>query len=144
MPASGIQTTTVETLNDLGITAGADGTLSVNSTTLDNALTNNATDVQNFFEGASLNGFAAQMSSALNAFTSAADGAFSVDLSSISASNTALTSQINDFETGYIASQQLSLTAMYSAAEIALQQLPQEMAQINAELGNGPSSGSNG
>jgi len=144
LPASGIQTTTVETLNDLGITAGADGTLSVNSTTLDNALTNNATDVQNFFEGASLNGFAAQMSSALNAFTSAADGAFSVDLSSISASNTALTSQINDFETGYIASQQLSLTAMYSAAEIALQQLPQEMAQINAELGNGPSSGSNG
>jgi len=144
LPASGIQTTTVETLNDLGITAGADGTLSVNSTTLDNALTNNATDVQNFFEGASLNGFADQMSSALNTFTSPADGAFTVDLSSINASNSALTSQINDFETGYIASQQKSLTAMYSAAEIALQQLPQEMAQINAELGNGSSSGSKG
>jgi len=32
------------------------------------------------------------------------------------------------------------LTAMYSAAEVALQQLPTEMAQIQAELGNSPSS----
>jgi len=144
LPASGVQTTTVETLNDLGISAGADGTLSVNTTTLDNALTNNAGDVQNFFEGASLNGFAAQMNTALNTFTSPANGAFTVDLSSITASNTALTSEINNFETGYIASQQTSLTAMYSAAEIALQQLPQEMAQINAELGNSPSSNGNG
>jgi flagellar hook-associated protein 2 len=140
-PATGT-TTTVSTLNDLGITAGTDGTLSINSTTLDNALTNNASDVQNFFEGASLNGFAAQMNTALNTFTSPANGAFTVDLSSISASSTAITSQISDFETGYIASQQTSLTAMYSAAEIALQQLPQEMAQINAELGN-TTSGSN-
>jgi cell division protein FtsB len=84
------------------------------------------------------------MYAALNAFTSPANGAFQVDLSSISSSNTALTKEINDFETGYIASQQLSLTAEYSAAEIALQQLPQEMQQLNSELGfnsNGSSSG---
>jgi flagellar hook-associated protein 2 len=35
-----------------------DGTLSVDSATLNSALTNNATDVQNFFEGTALNGFA--------------------------------------------------------------------------------------
>jgi len=141
-PATG--TTTVSTLSDLGITVGNDGTLTVNSATLNSALVNNPTDVQNFFEGATLNGFANSMYAALNAFTSPANGAFQVDLSSISSSNTALTKEINDFETGYIASQQLSLTAEYSAAEIALQQLPQEMQQLNSELGfnsNGSSSG---
>ena len=133
-------TTTVSSLNDLGITMGTDGTLSVDSTTLDNALTNNPADVQNFFEGASLNGFANSMNNALNTYTDSADGAFTVDLSGISATNADLTSQINNFETSYIAAQQTSLTAMYSAAEIALQQLPTEMAQINAELGNSPTS----
>jgi flagellar hook-associated protein 2 len=136
-PASG--TTTVSTLNDLGISAGADGILTVDSTALDNALTNDPTDVQNFFEGASLNGFANSMNSSLTNFTDPSDGAFTVDLSSISSTSADLTAQISDFETNYIANQQTVLTAMYSAAEIALQQLPTEMAQIQAELGNSPS-----
>jgi flagellar hook-associated protein 2 len=132
-PAKG--TTTVSTLSDLGITVGDDGTLSVDSTTLNNALTNNPTDVQNFFEGAALNGFANSFYNSLNTFTSPAQGAFKVDLSGISSSSASLTSQINDFESGYIASQQTSLTADFSAAEIALQQLPEETQQLNAELG---------
>jgi flagellar hook-associated protein 2 len=141
-PAGG--STTVSTLSDLGLSVGNDGTLTVDSATLDNAITNNAADVQSFFEGASLNGFANSMYTALNNFTSPANGAFKVDLSSISSSSAALTSEINDYETGYIASQQTALTAEFSAAEIALQTLPEEMAQLNAELGfnsNGSSSG---
>jgi flagellar hook-associated protein 2 len=125
----------VATLSDLGVTVGNDGTLSVDTATLNGALTNNASAVQNFFEGASLNGFANSMYSALNSFTSPANGAFKVDLSSNAATYASLTSQINDFETGYIASQQKILTAEFSQAEIALQQLPQQMAQLNAELG---------
>jgi flagellar hook-associated protein 2 len=139
-PATG--TTTVPTLASLGITIATDGTLSVDSTTLNNALVNNPTDVQNFFQGASLNGFASSLSTALNSFTEPANGAFTVDLSSISSSNTDLANETSAFETNYIANQQTTLTAMYSQAEIALQQLPTQMAQINAELGNSPS-GSN-
>jgi flagellar hook-associated protein 2 len=137
-PATGT-TTTVSSLSDLGITLNTDGTLSVDSSTLDNALVNDPSDVQNFFEGTSLNGFANSMNSALNTFTAPADGAFAVDLSSIAAANTNLTSQINNFETSYIANQQTVLTAEYSSAEVALQQLPTEMAQIQAELGVTPS-----
>jgi flagellar hook-associated protein 2 len=133
-PATG--TTTVASLSDLGITMNHDGTLAVDSATLNNALTANPTDVQNFFEGASLNGFANSMTNALNSFTDPANGAFTVDLNGFSASNTNLTSQISDLETNYIANQQTVLTAEFSKAEIALQQLPQEMAQIQAELGN--------
>jgi flagellar hook-associated protein 2 len=133
-PATG--TTTVTMLSDLGITANQDtGVLSVDSATLNNALTNNPTDVRNFFEGTALNGFANSVYNALNDFTSPANGAFKVDLSSIAATNTSLTSQINDFETGYIANQQTVLTAEYSQAETALQGLSTKMAQINALLG---------
>jgi flagellar hook-associated protein 2 len=137
-------TTTVSTLSDLGITMNNDGTLSVDSTTLNNALTNNPSDVQNFFEGTALNGFANSVYTTLNAYTSPANGAFKVDLSSIAATNTSLTSQINDFETGYIANQQTVLTAEYSQAETALQGLSTKMAQINALLGLTPTGNSNG
>jgi flagellar hook-associated protein 2 len=141
-PASG--TTTVSNLSDLGITVNSDGTLSVDSTTLDNALTNNPTDVQNFFEGAALNGFASSLGNTLNTYTEPANGAFTVDLNSMSTESSNLTSEINNFETGYIANQQTILTAEYSSAEIALQQLPQQMEELNSELGftnNGSSNG---
>jgi flagellar hook-associated protein 2 len=137
-PATGT-TTTVSTLNDLGITANTDGTLSVNSATLNSALSTNPNDVQNFFDGSALNGFAASMNNALTTFTEPADGAFTVDLSGFQASYTDLTTQISDFETNYIAGQQTNLTATFSAAEIALQELPAQMAQIQAELGVTPS-----
>jgi t-SNARE complex subunit (syntaxin) len=73
--------------------------------------------------------------SALNAYTSPANGAFKVDLSSIAATSASITSHIDDFESGYIASQKTLLTAEYSEAETALQGLSAKMAQINALLG---------
>jgi flagellar hook-associated protein 2 len=137
-PTSG--TTTVSSLYNLGITEGDDGTLSVDSTTLDNALASNATDVQTFFEGAALNGFAASVDTALNAYTNAATGAFKVDLSSISTQNSDLTTQIDNFESGYITAQDTKLTAMYTKAESALESLTTTMAQINALLTTNSSS----
>ena len=133
-PATGT-TTKVSSLNDLGITAGTDGTLSVDSTTLNNALINNPSDVQNFFEGSALNGFANTVYNEINAYTAPSTGAFTVDLTSISAASSAITTEINNFESGYIASQTTILTADYTSAEVALQQLPQQMAELNSELG---------
>jgi len=140
-PASG--TTSVSTLADLGITMNNDGTLSVDSATLDNALVSNPSDVQNFFQGSALNGFANNFYNAVNTYTSPANGAFMVDLQSIQAQNTSLGQEISDFESGYIANQQTLLTAEFSKAEIALQSLPAQMQQLNAELGFNNSS-SNG
>lgn len=134
----------VTNLGDLGITMNNDGTLSIDSTTLDNALTTDSSGVQNFFEGAALNGFANSFYNTLNNYTSPANGAFEVDLNSMSTENASLTTQINDFETGYIASQQTILNAEFSQAEIALQQLPTQMAQLNAMLGLTPTGNNNG
>jgi len=133
-PATGT-TSSITSLADLGISMNDDGTLTVDSSTLNNALTNSASDVQNFLEGSALNGFANSMYNTLNTYTSPANGAFEVDLSSMSTENSDLTSQISDYESGYIANQQTQLTADYSEAEEALQALPAEMAQLNSLLG---------
>jgi len=114
---------------------GNDGTLTVDDSTLTAALQNNFSDVQNFFQGTSLNGFANSLDQQLTSFISPGDGAFTVDLQSISNQNTDLQTDINNFQTNYITPLQTQLKASYSQAEILLQQLPTETQQINTELG---------
>jgi flagellar hook-associated protein 2 len=100
--------------------------------------------VQNFFQGASFNGFANSMDQQLTSCISPADGAFTVDLSSINTEYDGLQTDISNFETNYITPLKTHLTSEYSSAEILLQQLPTEMQQINTELGLNNSSSSGG
>lgn len=138
-PASG--TTTMPNLSSMGITMNSDGTLSVDSATLDSALKNNYGDVQQFFQGASLNGFANSMDQQLTSFTSPGNGAFTVDLQSMSSEYSSLQTDITNFQTNVIDPLQTQLQAQYSQAEIALQQLPVEMKNVDEELGINSSTG---
>jgi flagellar hook-associated protein 2 len=131
----------ISTLGSLGITMNNDGTLSVDSTTLNNAIQTSFSSVQQFFEGTSLNGFSSALSSQLQNLTDSSTGAFTVDLSSMQSNYSDLTDQINNFEDNYISSLQSNLTAEYDSAEIALQSLNTTKQEINAELGNNTSSG---
>jgi flagellar hook-associated protein 2 len=137
-PATG--TTTVSNLSSLGITVNSDGTLTVDSTTLNGALQNNFSDVQSFFQGSNLNGFANSLDQQLTSFISPSDGAFTVDLQSISSENSTLQDDINNFETNTIDPLRTQLQSEYSQAEIALQQLPGEIKDVDAELGTNSSS----
>jgi flagellar hook-associated protein 2 len=132
-PASG--TTTMPNLSSMGISVQNDGTLTVDSGTLSSALQNNFSDIQNFFQGASLNGFANTVDQSLTSFISPADGAFTVDLQSLNTEYSGLQTDISNFETNYITPLRTQLQSEYSQAEILLQQLPTEMQQINTELG---------
>jgi flagellar hook-associated protein 2 len=125
----------IQTLGGLGITMNDDGTLTVDNTALNAALQNNPTAVQQFFQGTASNGFAANVKNALTMFTDSAEGAFTVDLNSLSAENTDLQNHINDYE-DYLTGVQASLTAKYNAANILLLQLPQMQKTIDAMLGN--------
>lgn len=127
----------VSTLADLGISMNKDGTLTLDSATLNNAIQNNFTAVQNFMQGASSNGFVSFLNNQLNTLTEPATGAFTIDLQSISSENQDLQNQINTFQT-YLNTQQTLLTAEYNQADITLQQIPEQQAQINAELGYPP------
>jgi flagellar hook-associated protein 2 len=132
-PASGA--TSVSNLSSLGISVNNDGTLTANSATLSNTLQNSFSDVQNFFQGTAFNGFANSMDQQLTNFTSPADGAFTLDLKSLATQYADLQTDINNFETNYITPLKAQLQSEYSSAEIALQQLPTLMNQINTELG---------
>ena len=126
--------TEVTSLASLGITVGDDGTLSLNQNTLDQALTSDPSAVQQFLQGSALNGFAAKATSQIALFSRAGTGILSKDASTLTQEYTSLGTEISDFESGYIASQKTVLTTMYSNAEIALQQLPTTLKQIQAEF----------
>jgi flagellar hook-associated protein 2 len=132
-PASG--TTTVSNLTSIGISVNNDGTLTTDNAALSSALQNHFGDVQSFFQGASLNGFANTMDHQLTSFLSPTDGAFTLDLKSIRTEYSGLQTDITNFETSYITPLKAQLQSEYSQAEILLQQLPIEMQQINTELG---------
>jgi flagellar hook-associated protein 2 len=129
----------IQSLSDLGIAVNDDGSLSLDTSKLTSAMANPEA-VQNFFQGNALNGFAQQFNSALGQFNDPATGAITKEIQNQTQQYNDLQSQVNDFESGYIASQRTVLTAMYSKAEIALQQLPEEMQQIQGELGNNSNS----
>ena len=121
-------------LNAIGVTTNRDGTLSVNSIALSTAIASNFTAVASFFQGQNADGFASTLNNTLSSFTDPVQGAFTVDLSSISSENSALSDQNATLER-YLATQQTLLTAEYSKADIALQQLPQTIKQIQTLLG---------
>jgi flagellar hook-associated protein 2 len=75
------------------------------------------------------------MDQQLTSFISPSDGAFTVDLQSISSENTDLQNTIDNFETNYITPLKTQLQNEYSQAEILLQQLPSQTQEINTELG---------
>jgi flagellar hook-associated protein 2 len=127
----------------MGITVNSDGTLSVDSSTLNSALQNNFSQVQNFFQGTALNGFANSMDQQLSSFINPGDGAFTVDLQSMSTEYTSLQDEIDNFQTNTIDPLQTQLQSEYSQAEIALQQLPGELKDVDAELGMNNSSSGN-
>jgi len=129
----------IATLGALGITMNDDGTLSVDSTALEAALQNNSSAVQQFFQGTASNGFAAGLLTNLNSFTDSTEGAFTVDLKSLSNENNDLQDHINSYE-DYLSTVQTNLTNEYNQANITLLQLPQTLKQIQAMLGNNTSS----
>ncbi len=133
----------ISTLGTLGISMNNDGTLSVDNTTLSDAIQNNFANVRQFFEGTALNGFASSLSNQLQGLTDASNGAFTVELSNMQSDYNGLQDDITNFQNNYITPLQASLTAEYNSAEIALQELNTTKQEINAELGNNTSSSGN-
>jgi hypothetical protein len=60
----------------------------------------------------------------------------------MSSENSTLQTDITNFQSNVIAPLKIQLTSEFSAAEIALQQLPNEIRNVDAELGINTSSSS--
>lgn len=121
-------------LHSLGITMNDDGTLTVDSTTLNNTLTANPAAFLNFFQNSST-GFAHNFSADLSNLTSSVDGVLNLDLAQNSTEQSNLTDQISNFN-DRLASQKQQLIAEFSQVNAALESYPYLLAELNAALGN--------
>jgi flagellar hook-associated protein 2 len=120
-------------LASIGIDLQNDGTLSVDSSKLNSALSTQFADVKTFFQSGVAGGFGNNFSSDLTALTSPATGLLSLNLNENNANQQALTRQINDFE-DRLANRRQFLINQYSQVDAMLRQYPLILAQITGQL----------
>lgn len=126
-------------LQSLGIEMQDDGTLQVNTTTLNDAVSNNYGNVQSFFQSAQ--GFGLSFGTLMTQLTDVTEGPISLDITGLNNSNNDLTNQINDFEARMTSVQQ-QLTEEYSNLNTLLEQYPLQMQQIAEQLSSLPGASS--
>lgn len=119
----------------LGISVNDDGTLTVNSSTLDDALTANPAAVANFFTNTNSTGFADNFANDLNGLTSPTTGALNSDLASNQNQQNDLTTEISNFQT-QLAAQAAELTQQYDQVNANLEQYPFLLQEVTAALGS--------
>lgn len=130
------------TLASLGITVQQDGTLQVDSGTLNNAISSNPNAVQTFFQqNNGTNGFAVNFGNDLLNLTSPTTGPLYLDLQGIDQNEQDVQSQITAFQAN-VNQEAIQWTQQYAQVNSLLQTLPLQIQQINGELGNTGSSSS--
>lgn len=124
----------ITSLASLGISVNNDGTLSVDSGTLNAALSGNSASVQNFFQQTgSTNGFAVQLGNDLTSMTDPVNGPLQIDLQGISQEQQTVAQEISDFQAN-LATQEQIWTQQWTQVDTTLQQLPLLLNQINGQL----------
>jgi len=130
----------------LGIDLNNDGTLTINPVATDthpsfsHELATNPSGVQNFFQNSSLTGFANKFNTDLSNLTAPGTGVLGEDLKANQSQQSALTSEISNFQT-QLAAQQVQLDLVFNAVNAALQQYPFTLFEINTVLGSITSAG---
>jgi flagellar hook-associated protein 2 len=124
----------INSLSSLGITVNNDGTLTVDSTKLNSALTTQNSDVQNFFQTTGT-GFAQSLNTTLTTMTDTTQGSLQLELTGINTTNSSLTAQIADFETR-MSQRETDLVNQYAQINTTLESIPTLLAQINNQLGS--------
>jgi flagellar hook-associated protein 2 len=118
-------------LASMGVNMNDDGTLSVDSGALTNALSNNFSSVQNLLQGTT--GLATMLSTTLTQITDPSDGLIAVDLQGMSQENQDLTQQISTMQ-AQLTNQEQTLTAQYAQMETTLQEMPGLQSQLTQQL----------
>lgn len=124
----------ISTLRSAGVEMKDDGTLEINATALDAAFEAHGVDVQNFFQSVELGGFAIELGARLATLTDSVDGPLLVDARGLDASSKTIDDQIEAFE-ARMEMRERVLLDQYTRIDALLRQLPQQLSQINAQLG---------
>jgi len=114
-----VGTSNYNSLPSVGITQNSDGSLSVDTSTLQSALTSNFSAVSQLFSGS--NGIAAQLNAQINTALSS-DGSITAYGQTLTTQNNALTTQTNTLD-AQMSALSASLTQQYSALNALLSSL---------------------
>ena len=116
-------------IDQLGITANPDGTLTLDASTLDAVLNSNYADVTGFFQNTG--SWGQGLSSALNTLgTASPTGAISLELSQNASVETGLNTNVTN-ENALIKTQTANLTAELNTANQELQAIPEQLSEVN-------------
>jgi len=118
-------------LASIGVNLNQDGTLSLDSGTLTNALNTNFSSVQNLLQGTS--GVGTFISNTLTQLTDPSSGILSIDQQGMTQVNQDLTNQINDMQ-AQLTVQTQNLTAQYAQLQSTLDEMPLLQSQIQGQL----------
>jgi flagellar hook-associated protein 2 len=129
----------VASLDSLGITTNDDGTLSVNSSQLNSAISSNPSQVLNFFQNSSGTGFANNFAADLQNLTDPTQGVISLDLTENSTKQQDLSNSIADVQ-DRLSAQQTQLQTEFSQVNALLEAFPSQLQAVQVELGIAPSS----
>lgn len=121
-------------LASLGINLNGDGTLTIDNTQLNDTFTTNPAAFQNFFQNASVTGFANNFSTDLTNLTDPTNGILNIDSAENKAQQQALTTQLNDLHDRLVA-QQKQLTTLYAQVNATLEAYPVLLQEVTAQLG---------
>ena len=132
----------ISSLAALGISTNNDGTLSVDAAQLSNVLTNNPSEVLNFFQNSSQSGFANNFASDLQNLTDPTQGVISLEVAQNQQQQLDLTNTISDFQ-DQITSQQQQLTTEFSQVNALIESYPFTIEAIDLQLGIQPSGNNN-
>ena len=122
----------ITSLTQLGVSVNNDGTLTLNSDTLDSELNSNYSDVVNFFQPSAIyTSFGGNFTNAMNNLgNSSPNGAISLSLQQDSTEETQLNTNISNEELS-ITTQQANLTTELNQANYTLTEIPQQLNEIN-------------
>ncbi len=119
----------VSSLSQLGIQAQPDGTLTLSTSTLDDALNAHFSDVQNFFQDAG--SFGQTLNTTLeNLGNSSATGTLTLALAENASIETGLNANVTA-EDARIATEKTTLTAQLNTANEILQSIPSQLNEVN-------------
>jgi flagellar hook-associated protein 2 len=118
-------------LASIGVNMNNDGTLTINSGTLSNALNNNFSSVHTMLQGTT--GVATGLANTLKQITDPSNGAVTLDLQGFSNENRDLTQQIDTMRSQLLLQQQ-NLTDQYAKLQTTLQEMPLLQNQLTAQL----------
>jgi len=123
----------ITSLYSIGLGLANDGTLTVDTVKLDDALSSNFAAVQNLFQSTAPVGFSRNASTDLANLMDSVNGPLNIALNGNTQTQTSLADQINDFE-ARLQTRREQLVTQFSRIDNLMRQLPLIISQINSQL----------